>query len=420
MTRILHLLLLAALAATSWAADRSPLVMGSDGRPTSLPAGDRIHLPNAAGTFRTVIAAPATAARTITLPDATTTLGGLSVAQTWTAAQTFGANVTISGTNTLTVASDADTVHTFGRAKIGYNGTDSDNAIFAHFDQTAQAAAALRQNASGTTILGAPTGQTIIARINNTAVLTVAGSSVTIAQPTTFSSGLVTVASHLAVGAGASAGASSGIWLSRSAGNEMFIAFQENGTGRAMIRSTVTTDGLKFTNGDATVTWAQVSGAALGSTTLTINGTTASTSTTSGALVVTGGVGVGGALTVASGLTVTAGNVVVSRAGDTTVEIKTSNVGSGREIIFADATAGTKLNWKIGAQINVDQTFEITPSTTAAGSTYTTPSAAFDASTTATHTRFLIYDVDNGTLERVTVGAADSAGVGYKVLRIPN
>jgi len=44
----------------------------------------------------------------------------------------------------------------------------------------------------------------------------------------------------------------------------------------------------------------------------------------------------------------------------------------------------------------------------------------FDDSSTATHTRFLVYDVDNGSLERVTVGSADSGGVGFKLLRIPN
>lgn len=44
----------------------------------------------------------------------------------------------------------------------------------------------------------------------------------------------------------------------------------------------------------------------------------------------------------------------------------------------------------------------------------------FDASTTAGDTRFFLYDVDNATLERVTVGAADSGGAGFKVLRIPN
>ncbi len=46
--------------------------------------------------------------------------------------------------------------------------------------------------------------------------------------------------------------------------------------------------------------------------------------------------------------------------------------------------------------------------------------ARFDLSTTSGDTRFLIYDVDNGTVERVTVGAADSGGSGFKVLRIPN
>ncbi len=45
---------------------------------------------------------------------------------------------------------------------------------------------------------------------------------------------------------------------------------------------------------------------------------------------------------------------------------------------------------------------------------------AVRASTTATHTYLMLWDVDNGALERVTVGAADSAGSGFKALRIPN
>lgn len=40
--------------------------------------------------------------------------------------------------------------------------------------------------------------------------------------------------------------------------------------------------------------------------------------------------------------------------------------------------------------------------------------------TTAADTGLMVYDVDNATLERVTVGAADSGGVGFKLLRIPN
>ena len=43
-----------------------------------------------------------------------------------------------------------------------------------------------------------------------------------------------------------------------------------------------------------------------------------------------------------------------------------------------------------------------------------------DDDSTSGNTRLLVYDVDNGQLERVSVGAADSGGAGYKVLRIPN
>lgn len=46
--------------------------------------------------------------------------------------------------------------------------------------------------------------------------------------------------------------------------------------------------------------------------------------------------------------------------------------------------------------------------------------ARFDVNTSAGETRFLLYDNDSGTLKRVSLGAADSGGVGFKVLRITN
>jgi hypothetical protein len=46
--------------------------------------------------------------------------------------------------------------------------------------------------------------------------------------------------------------------------------------------------------------------------------------------------------------------------------------------------------------------------------------ARFTDTAVATETALMIFDVDNNTLERVTVGAADSGGVGFKLLRIPN
>lgn len=49
-----------------------------------------------------------------------------------------------------------------------------------------------------------------------------------------------------------------------------------------------------------------------------------------------------------------------------------------------------------------------------------TSSATFDGSINASETRMMLWDVDSGSLQRVTVGAADSGGTGFKVLRIPN
>ncbi len=43
-----------------------------------------------------------------------------------------------------------------------------------------------------------------------------------------------------------------------------------------------------------------------------------------------------------------------------------------------------------------------------------------DKSVVARDTRMLVFDVDNATLERVSVGIADSGGVGFKLLRIVN
>lgn len=46
--------------------------------------------------------------------------------------------------------------------------------------------------------------------------------------------------------------------------------------------------------------------------------------------------------------------------------------------------------------------------------------AALDDDTTSGNTRLLLYDVDKGTLVRVSLGEANSAGLGFKILRVPN
>ena len=46
--------------------------------------------------------------------------------------------------------------------------------------------------------------------------------------------------------------------------------------------------------------------------------------------------------------------------------------------------------------------------------------AQFDASTTADDMRFLLWDVSAGSLKRVSRGASDSGGTGFRLLRVPN
>ncbi len=96
-----------------------------------------------------------------------------------------------------------------------------------------------------------------------------------------------------------------------------------------------------------------------------ITSTTASSSTTTGALVVSGGVGVAGVLSIGGATTVYGG----SSNANLTLTVSTS--GNERALFFTD-TAGSKYNWKTGAQITTDNAWEIIPSTAAGGSTYST------------------------------------------------
>jgi hypothetical protein len=61
------------------------------------------------------------------------------------------------------------------------------------------------------------------------------------------------------------------------------------------------------------------------------------------------------------------------------------------------------------------------PTTDAVGfSAAGTEVARVDNDVTANNTRFMLYDVSAGALVRVSRGAADSGGAGFRLLRIPN
>jgi hypothetical protein len=86
----------------------------------------------------------------------------------------------------------------------------------------------------------------------------------------------------------------------------------------------------------------------------------------------------------------------------------------GDSIVIYDGLTLKNSSWLVSSANSIDVNPILFSSSSGAGAIGT------DNSSVAGDTRFLVYDVDNGTLERVTVGIADSGGVGYKVLRIPN
>jgi len=182
----------------------------------------------------------------------------------------------------------------------------------------------------------------------------------------------------------------------------------------------------------------------VGTRSLSLSSTTASTSTTTGALIVAGGLGLAGAFN-AGGLS----TISVNSASALFVATSTATSGAaagaflatacddGAAMASGDRLGGIFLRGARDASSTMTNAAGILAYATeawgaaasgarlsievcAAGSVTRTEVARFQMSATAAETALFIYDVDNATLERVTVGAADSGGVGFKVLRIPN
>lgn len=95
--------------------------------PPAIAGTTSVTLPNASSTLpifgQQVTFTGPTAARSYALPDSAQTLAGLGVAQTWTAVQTFGANVLFSADNTHDIGASGATrpkdVYIAGRQNIG-------------------------------------------------------------------------------------------------------------------------------------------------------------------------------------------------------------------------------------------------------------------------------------------------------------
>jgi hypothetical protein len=126
---------------------------------------------------------------------------------------------------------------------------------------------------------------------------------------------------------------------------------------------------------------------------------------------------------VAVGRSATAGSAAIvvgtlSSAIDDCVAIGYSaSAGHARTYVFGRNAASTAAN----QVLFVDATHLLLTGATAKFSTSTSFEAfQIDRNATAGQTRLLLWDIDKGSLQRVSIGASDSGGTGFKVLRVPN
>ncbi len=154
-----------------------------------------------------------------------------------------------------------------------------------------------------------------------------------------------------------------------------------------------------------------VTGAKTLSAVTTVSNATTSTSTTTGALIVTGGVGVGGA--------VWSPNYNISGTSGAGFKLTTAS-GYGFVTLNGDVTFSGTCGFFGGASGDSNMYILAPPAFSILMRVNNNTNLSVDDNATAGNTRMMVWDVDNGTLERVSVGAADSGGAGFKVLRIPN
>lgn len=117
-------------------------------------------------------------------------------------------------------------------------------------------------------------------------------------------------------------------------------------------------------------------------------------------------------------LVVIGGNGASNAAPTATITWRGTN-GNGANLVGSAIVLSTGLGTGTGASSNIDLQVGI-PVGAGSGQHTAQTGLRVSRSVVAADTWLMVFDVDNATLERVSVGAADSGGVGFKLLRIPN
>lgn len=106
-----------------------------------------------------------------------------------------------------------------------------------------------------------------------------------------------------------------------------------------------------------------------------------------------------------------------TRSGVAVTSVDLGNTTDNTQVRIPDGLAATPA---LSFTNDLDTGIYRSAANSARGAAGAADAFGWDNNNTAGNTRLMIYDVDNGTLERVSVGAAGSGGPGFKVLRIPN
>jgi hypothetical protein len=261
--------------------------------------------------------------RVYTLPDASITVAGINLAQTFSATQTFaGIDATSIG---------ATTRGTGLFTTLGANGVAS-------FTNTTDASDSATAGLVG--------------------------------------SGGAAFAKNLWVGANAAAGIA--LYLNCAAANGGVVKFMSANTLRWQMGRVGSTHDWRIEGYDSGGTLTDIpltiANAAGGAFTIVrpvaITSSTASSSTSTGALIVAGGLGVGGTL-YANAFNAIASSTINNTGGQSLLNIGDNAASSYSTLRFFGGSG--HYNFQLGAQVNLGDTFEITPSSAAGNTTFGTP-----------------------------------------------
>lgn len=290
---------------------------------------------------------------TYTFPSTSATLARTDAAQTFTGTQTFSGNFTVSNGFTISAGSS--------REPLSLTGSGNDT-IF-HIINTNTGGTDWQLRSIGPTASGAPAGSLVF--FNSTI------------------QGWMDPSGNLKIGSS----------LTSASGQPLILATGTSGTAVSIASATnLVTLANSLT----------MAGTLTGASTLTGTNSVTAASTTN--LIMTGGTS-GAQITLGQGAS---GVAAINSAGTGTIFNSNINITSNNPGLRINDVAGSHYNWFVGGQTNLNNGFEITPSTATGGSTFSTPLFTLTQAGVSTFTTTAAIVNVAGTTEATTTANSGS------------